>query len=215
MKKSTVIDWSIIIIIVVAIFIFFVVTRKTASPVTTTNPPVGTTVEDTTPCTLTATGTITAYSRPALGASNFGTINSGDTTIITAKTPDGWLAFDPGTAQAANVGPFRFRYIAPGYAGALSGNCGGIPSTPSLPATACFFMPQDDSPVYTSANSASASLGIMYYGDYAPVVSKVTTPKYFFEVDPSTYSNVPNIGKGWVDGTHGNFSGNCSAYYGQ
>ena len=62
-------------------------------------------------CTLTANTSVTAYRLPDASSNVFGTMPAGDTFVILARTADGWLGFDPGVAQAANIGLARHRWI--------------------------------------------------------------------------------------------------------
>ncbi len=47
--------------------------------------------------------------------------------------PDGWLGFDPGVAQAANIGVFRLRWMPPGAPVSLDGDCVSVPIEPWVP----------------------------------------------------------------------------------
>ena len=84
-------------------------------------------------CQYTANADVTIYMRPATTADVFSEQPAGFTTPIGARTSDGWLGFDPGVAQAANIGSFRLRWLAPG-SGTLSGGCatpaGGVGTAP-------------------------------------------------------------------------------------
>jgi len=63
------------------------------------------------PCMFTANVNLTAYRLPDTISDVFGTMPSGDTHEALARTADGWVGFDPGVAQAANVGLARHRWI--------------------------------------------------------------------------------------------------------
>jgi hypothetical protein len=63
------------------------------------------------PCQFTANTAITAYRLPDGTSSIFGTVSTGDTFEALARTSDGWVGFDPGVAQAGNVGLARDRWI--------------------------------------------------------------------------------------------------------
>lgn len=62
-------------------------------------------------CTFTATADMTVYRLPDASSDVFGTIEAGDTYEVLAATADGWVGFDPGVAQAANVGLARLRWV--------------------------------------------------------------------------------------------------------
>jgi len=63
------------------------------------------------PCVFTANVSLTAYRLPDTTSDVFGTMPAGDTHEALAQTADGWVGFDPGVAQAANVGLARHRWI--------------------------------------------------------------------------------------------------------
>ena len=65
-------------------------------------------------CWVTTTQGQTAYRESWLKADVFGTASAGDQTLALARTNDGWIGFDPGVAQAGNVGRTRLRWYAPG-----------------------------------------------------------------------------------------------------
>ena len=63
------------------------------------------------PCTFTANMPVTAYRLPDSASDVFGTMSTGDTFEVLARTADGWLGFDPGVAQAGNIGLAHHRWI--------------------------------------------------------------------------------------------------------
>ena len=63
------------------------------------------------PCTYTANVPVTAYRLPDDTSDVFGTVSSGDTYEILAWTAEGWVGFDPGVAQAGNIGLAHHRWI--------------------------------------------------------------------------------------------------------
>jgi hypothetical protein len=75
--------------------------------------PLGTTEVDQ-PCGFRATRDMTAYYQPSEDAVVFGTMTTDAGAYAEARTPDGWLGFDPGVAQAGNVGLDRLRWVKAG-----------------------------------------------------------------------------------------------------
>jgi hypothetical protein len=63
------------------------------------------------PCTFTANTPLTAYRLPDATSDVFGTISAGDSFGILARTADGWVGFDPGIAQAGNIGLAHHRWV--------------------------------------------------------------------------------------------------------
>ena len=72
--------------------------------------------------------TVAVYRRPGLDASLFGApLAVGTGVVISGRTDDGWLGFEPGVAQAANSGSFRLRWIAQGGTFVIHGDAGSVP----------------------------------------------------------------------------------------
>lgn len=63
------------------------------------------------PCTFTLNDSATAYRLPDKTSDVFGVASSGETFAALARTADGWLGFDPGIAQAGNIGLAHHRWI--------------------------------------------------------------------------------------------------------
>ncbi len=63
------------------------------------------------PCEFTASEPISAYRLPDGTSAFFGTVGSGDTYRALARTADGWVGFDPGFAQAGNIGLAHHRWV--------------------------------------------------------------------------------------------------------
>lgn len=158
-------------------------------------------------CELVANAQTTIYQRPSLDAGIFGTLSPGDRATVGAITGDGWIGFDPGTAQAANVGVFRLRWVQRSDAISLEGACSDLPVVVGPPAGVCFTMAMEDTPVYSEPNSSSAMIVTMHSGDYAKVVG---TAGDWFKVDLS----VGSLGlsqSGWMSSQKVNFNGPCES----
>ena len=158
------------------------------------------------PCSIVAQGDVPVYSRPSSNAAVFGSMASGFHTIIEGRTADGWLGFDPGVAQAANVGIFRLRWIEESSDIELEGTCEDLPELKGPPVGVCFTMPMDGVHVYTEADVSSEGIATMRWGDYAAVTGK--TKEDWARVDLS----VGNVGldlAGWVQGVTLNLNGPC------
>ncbi|NIM95393.1 MAG: hypothetical protein GTO18_16985 [Anaerolineales bacterium] len=55
--------------------------------------------------------TVTVYRFPDETSDVFGVIGPGDEYKALARTVDGWLGFDPGIAQAGNIGLAHHRWV--------------------------------------------------------------------------------------------------------
>lgn len=62
-------------------------------------------------CTFTPNSMVTAYRLPDDTSDVFGVMPSADAFKALARTADGWVGFDPGIAQAGNVGLAHHRWI--------------------------------------------------------------------------------------------------------
>jgi hypothetical protein len=127
-------------------------------------------VVDTGPCTLVADGEVTVYNRPHLDAAVFGSMTAGLSVQLQASTIDGWWGFEPGVAQAANVGIFRLRWVHESAPVHVEGSCGGLPEVEGPPAGVCFDMPMEDVDVHAGPDLSSDVVATFTFGDYAAVV---------------------------------------------
>ncbi|MBN1429348.1 MAG: hypothetical protein JXB07_13325 [Anaerolineae bacterium] len=62
-------------------------------------------------CSFTGNTPLTAYRLPDATSDVFGTVPAGETREILARTADGWIGFDPGVAQAGNIGLAHHRWV--------------------------------------------------------------------------------------------------------
>lgn len=63
------------------------------------------------PCEFTGNIPLTVYRLPDDSSDVFGILPAGETHEVLARTADGWLGFDPGVAQAGNVGLAHHRWV--------------------------------------------------------------------------------------------------------
>lgn len=162
-----------------------------------------------TPCTLVVRTAATVYDRPSLGAAVFGTIGPSERVVIGGRTADGWLGFDPGVAQAPNVGPFRLRWVAPTTPLTLAGTCRSLPMVAKIPPHLCFTMAQADMAIHKEAASTSPVVATMHFGDYIQVVARAgTSAKAWVQVE-SPLGTLPPGTKGWISLDDVNFNGDC------
>jgi hypothetical protein len=160
------------------------------------------------PCEIVAESEVTVYERPSSEAAVFGTMEPGFRIVAEGRTADGWLGFEPGVAQAANVGVFRLRWVDGSSGVRLEGACEDLSELVGPPAGVCFTMPMDDVQVYAEPAASSAIIATMTYGDYAAVTGKTTDD--WARVDLS----VGNTGLrllGWIQGFTLNLNGPCDA----
>lgn len=164
-------------------------------------------------CYVLPNAQMTVYMRPSRDADVFGTLTIQDKPTVGGKTDDGWIGFDPGVAQAPNVGPFRLRYIQPNGPYTLQGNCSYIPHVVTLQAKTCFIMTQTDTPIYAAPDTSASIIATMHYADYISAVAKKNSGKENWIKVDSKGGSITTPVTGWVDmAKGGDFNGSsCGA----
>jgi hypothetical protein len=160
-------------------------------------------------CQVTATTAFDVYSRPSLLADVFGTFSPDfPPETISGRTADGWLGFEPGVAQAANIGVFRLRWILPGSPAALTGDCASVPVEPWVPAPGvCYQMSMGPVEVHTAADPSSAVSHTLDVGEFVAVTGRTPTGWLFVNGDDG---NVPGV-VGFIAALDMNASGPCDS----
>jgi hypothetical protein len=161
------------------------------------------------PCEFKATGDITIYRLPDAASAVFATESAGFTTLLDSQTADGWLGFDPGYAQAGNIGPFHSRWIPPDADGNLSGNCSGLPVVWGPPAGVCFVTPFQTSNIYAQPDETSTVAGLLHFGEFAAVLG-VSPDDAWAKVDLAPGSTGAQA-VGWMDQNVLVFQGACGS----
>jgi hypothetical protein len=156
-------------------------------------------------CEIVADGSVAVYQRPSIASDLFGTISPGDRMQAAAYTADAWFGFDPGVAQAANVGVFRNRWVQWGSAFHLEGACDGLPLVVGPSPGVCFLMASTDTPVYVSPDVSSAVIATIHQDDYAKAIGRMTG---WFKVDLSVGSS-GILQQGWITEDLANLNGPC------
>ena len=158
-------------------------------------------------CKLFAEEDSTIYQRPSAAADVFGTLAAGESVQPAVKTSDGFYGFDPGVAQAGNVGIFRNRWILKTYRVSTEGDCANLPVVVGPIANLCYVMIMVDAPVYTSPDSSSSEITTLIPGDYAMATGSSAD---WVKVDLNVSSrNIAAIA--WVKIENIGYNGNCEA----
>jgi len=159
------------------------------------------------PCVGVASATTNIYQRPFPDADLFGVLAAGERVQPSAVTADGWIGFDPGVAQAANVGVFRLRWIQPGETVGFEGDCPALPVVVGPPSGVCFMMAMEPVTVYAAPDATSEVIVTLQPEDYAAVNG---TFDQWVWLDLS----VGSVGldqEGWMVSEVANFNGPCEA----
>lgn len=162
---------------------------------------------ETAACTLVANSDVTLYSRPDTASAVFGTLASGEQATMMGQTADGWLGFDPGVAQAANVGIFRLRWVAPGSDVTQTGSCDALAEYPAISPTACYEMAMADATIYTQPDETAASITTLPAGEYTAVTGKTDQDWYQIDLGDGTLAASFSGQTGWLAPADGNFNG--------
>jgi hypothetical protein len=170
--------------------------------------PVASPTAELTHCFVVAVGDIMAYRRPSIEAAEFGIMIHKAGAFALGITEDDWVGFDPGVAQAANVGIFRLRWVAPDQY-TLEGPCDDLPLLIGPPPEICFMMPMNDVFVYVAPDSASAVAAAMVPGDYAAVTGKSGQDWYRLDL---SLGNLNSEGVGWYPARYANLNGQCEIF---
>jgi hypothetical protein len=158
------------------------------------------------PCMLIAEEDVTIYKRPHPNAEVFSTLAASLEVTVDGVTADGWYGFDPGVAQAANIGVFRLRWVDGSTGVRLHGDCDSVPEMVSPLPDACYTMPMGDVLVYENADASSVVIATLVVNDYAAVLGR--TDDGWAQVDLS----VGNTGLdlvGWIEAATLNMNGPC------
>lgn len=161
------------------------------------------------PCLVRAEATTTIYTRPDIRADAFGELNPHQQVTAAGKTGSGWVGFEPGVAQAPNVGSFRLRYIPPKSAVTLLGSCDTLPVVAAIPPDTCFAMLQTNSVIYKNPDASSTSVTKTRFGDYLEATAqKGKEPDVWIKVQ-SPVGTLASGTAGWLPLSDINFNGVC------
>lgn len=160
-------------------------------------------------CDLTPTHSVTLYQRPSAASDVFGTFGPGGAIHPTAKTADGFYGFDPGIAQAGNVGLFRLRWVLKTIDITATTGCASLPAVVAPIAGICYDMMMGDTPIYSSPDTTSTPVTTMHLNDYAMVIAHITG-WYILDLNVASPS-MDNLG--YIEETKlGGFNGPCSGF---
>lgn len=170
----------------------------------TLRPPTGTT--EASICTLAAEGPVDVFTRPSFAAEPFGGLPGTMDVRVEALTQDGWIAINPGVAQAANIGPFRYRWLPPSSTVNLEGDCDALPIVEAPVPAVCYNMPMDLAPIHEQPDENSPRLITAAPGEFFKILARNSDD--WVQVD----LNVGNVGldlQGWMPAQHLNINGPC------
>ncbi len=123
-------------------------------------------------CRLVAVADVPVFAYPSDEAEPWGTLPGGTEVEILAFTPDRtWMGFEPGVAQACNVGPFRLRWVPVTQSSWSEGDCEGVPVIQPPPPDLCF-VGGARATVYAEPSTEAQVVGVMQWQEYAAVIGR-------------------------------------------
>ncbi len=161
-------------------------------------------------CAAELAATTQAYARPARQAARFGApLAAGERVALVGRSHDGWWAFAPGVAQAANVGPFRLRWYPPETALRIPDTpaCRDLPVVAGPPAGVCFQMAQAAQTLRVAPSEDASVLSTLAPGDWVAIVGGNGA---WLELDTAVGS-ITNKGHAYLPRAQANVNGPCEA----
>lgn len=131
-------------------------------------------------CQIVFNGPVTAYATADL-TSAATPLATGDGGMVMGETADNaWIAFDPGIAQAGNLGVARTRWVQASADISLQGSCDNLPPISPLPTNSslCMMTFGQATPVYQQPDSASQITTTLTANDTAMIVGQVASGWY-------------------------------------
>lgn len=122
------------------------------------------------PMGIVVNDTTVSYTRPDSASTLFAQLFPGDTLTVSAVSSSGWLGFDPGVAQAGNVGIFRFRWVPPDGGFELLGDTVAMSPSWTPRAGIPYAMALEDLPVLSEPDSLSAVTDTLPAGSAAAII---------------------------------------------
>jgi hypothetical protein len=157
-------------------------------------------------CTVAIADGVEAYNRPSFGAEIFAE-TGGLSLNVTTRTADGWIGFDPGYAQAGNIGVFHNRWIPPRDSITLEGDCDDVPVVSAPAPGVCFTMVGFPVQVYSAPDIESPEIVTLEYAEYTKLVGESADGMWML-LDLSV-GTAGIEAEGWIHSSDVQFNGPC------
>ncbi len=157
--------------------------------------------QDNTPpsCTIVANSDVTAYTTADTSAPSI-TMPAGVQAQVQGQTYDQqWIAFEPGIAQAGNMGLARLRWVPANSDITLSGDCASLPMLNPPPATGCTMVFGGTIPAYTQPDSSAPVFTQLGVTDYALIVGQVSSGWYAMASPGAQAGATGTINLRWIE----------------
>ncbi|MCD4847147.1 MAG: hypothetical protein K8R76_03035 [Candidatus Aegiribacteria sp.] len=155
-------------------------------------------------CLLTGLDSIAVFQRPDSCAAVWSMLEAFESVVLSGRTVDGWLGFDPGVAQAANIGSFRLRWIPDGEKFVIEGELDSVPIVWGPAADITYAMIYQDSPLFAEPDSLSMVIDSIPFGSAAGIILR-TEDWYLLDLNESP---LENSAQGWISSLSVSVSGN-------
>lgn len=141
---------------------------------------------------------------PSYTSKKFGTLNPAKKVEVLSFSKNGsWVGFDPGVAQACNVGLFRLRWTPLNGTAFLSGDCRNIQEIEPPQPKFCFIGGMKTK-VFRGPGEKYGLKGILNPYEYAQAIFKTTNGWIFINMDVGENDL---SGYGWIKGADTCFQG--------
>ena len=158
-------------------------------------------------CILVCLDSVDVFTRPDSSASFMIRLAPRDRVVVTGRTADGWLGFDPGAAQAANIGSFRLRWIAGDARYVTDGVLSSVPVVWGPQAGITYAMIYEVSLLYAEPDSNSAVVDSLPSSCAAAIVSRTVD---WYLLDLSIGPLERDI-EGWMESMDVSVNGNLDS----
>jgi len=118
------------------------------------------------------------YCRPSAAAEVFGVVAPGESLMVCSRTAGGWLGFQPGVAQAGNIGPFRLRWVRPDSSAMPADSIRLSWVEPLLP-RAVYLMAYDTVRVFASPPGETEPLAVIPRNGWARVEARAPSGDWY------------------------------------
>ncbi len=155
-------------------------------------------------CILVCIDSVDVFTRPDSSAIFMIRLAPHVQVVISGRTVDGWLGFDPGIAQAANIGSFRLRWIAGDARYVTDGEISCVPVVWGPRPGITYAMIYESSALYSEPDSNSSVVDSVPSSCAAGIVSKTED---WYLLDLSIGSLEQHI-EGWIRAADVSVNGN-------
>ena len=145
-------------------------------------------------CLLISLDSIPVFQRPDSCAAVWSMLAAFEGVVLSGRTVDGWLGFDPGVAQAANIGSFRLRWISEGENFVIDGELDSVSVVWGPGADITYAMIYQDSPLFAEPDSLSTVIDSIPSGSAAGIILR-TEEWYLLDLNESPLEDSV---QGWI-----------------